>query len=204
VQSTKSPRFNQLKHFFVGKNVLDLGCAVGYRKPDWMHKSIKEVAKSIYGIDLDAKSVAEIQKMGYDVGNYNAQDFELNRKFDLIHAGELIEHLDNFRGFLSCAKNHLAPGGLLLITTPNALRINNAIYSVLGGLRVNAEHTCWFCETTLSALLDRMGFEVVETGYVRHSTYNAFRKVMLKLRSLMLPERVAWNTLYVVAKAKES
>lgn len=204
VKSTKSTRFRQLQKFYQGKDILDIGCAVGYKKEDWMHKNIKAIANSIYGLDLDQQSVDEIKSMGFDVEQGNAQDFNLSKKFNMVHAGELIEHLDNPGGFLESVKRHLTSDGVLLMTTPNALRISNFIYAATGGLRVNAEHTCWFCDTTISTLLERKGFEVVEIGYLKHETFSFFRKIMLGMRALVLPERVAWNTLYVIAKAKAS
>ncbi|MFN3841528.1 MAG: class I SAM-dependent methyltransferase [Cyclobacteriaceae bacterium] len=204
VKSTKSTRFRQLKKYFEGKDVLDIGCAVGYQKDDWMHKHIKGVAESVYGLDLDGSSVEEIRKMGYPIEQGNAQQFNLGRKFSLIHAGELIEHLDNPGGFLDCAHQHLRADGVLLITTPNALRISNIIYASTGGLRVNAEHTCWYCETTLKTLLERKGFEVIETGYLKHETFNWIRRLLLWMRGLLLPDRVAWNTLYMVSRLKKS
>jgi 2-polyprenyl-3-methyl-5-hydroxy-6-metoxy-1,4-benzoquinol methylase len=204
VKSTKSTRFYQLQNYYRGKNILDIGCAVGYKKADWMHRNIKSVANSIVGLDLDHKSISEIKAMGFDVEQGNAQNFELNRKFNLIHAGELIEHLDNPGGFLESAHKHLTQDGLLLMTTPNALRISNFIYAATGGLKVNAEHTCWFCDATIKTLLERKGFEVVELGYLKHETFNWFRKLMLSIRAAILPERVAWNTLYVLARIKSN
>jgi 2-polyprenyl-3-methyl-5-hydroxy-6-metoxy-1,4-benzoquinol methylase len=203
VKSTKSTRFKQLQKYYEGKNVLDIGCAVGYKKPDWMHKHIQAVAKSIHGLDLDTGSVEKIRQMGYDVSAADAQNFQLGRKFDLVHAGELIEHLDNPGGFLDSVRAHLNDDGQLLLTTPNALRISNFIYAATGGLRVNAEHTCWYCETTLTTLLTRKGFKVVEIGYLKHETFNVIRKVLLALRAMVLPQRAAWNTLYVVARKSD-
>lgn len=202
VKSTKATRFHQLERFYRDKKILDIGCAVGYQKDDWMFRSIKGIAGSVRGIDLDEKSVKAIREMGFNIEVGNAQSFELKDTFDLIHGGELIEHLDNPGGFLDCARRHLKPDGRLLLTTPNALRISNFIYAATGGLRVNDEHTCWFCEYTLKTLLDRKGFEVVEFGYLKHSTFSLVRKSLLALRSWILPDRVAWNTLYVVARLK--
>jgi 2-polyprenyl-3-methyl-5-hydroxy-6-metoxy-1,4-benzoquinol methylase len=204
VKSTKSTRFRQLQKFYQGKDILDIGCAVGYQKEDWMHKNIKAIAKSIHGLDLDAESIHEIRKMGFDIEQGNAQSFNLNKKFNLVHAGELIEHLDKPGDFLESVSKHLTHDGVLLMTTPNALRISNFIYAATGGLKVNAEHTCWFCETTITTLLERKGFEVVEIGYLKHETFNFFRKSLLALRSMLLPDRVAWNTLFVVAKLRNS
>lgn len=200
VKGTKLTRFTQLQRFYKDKDILDIGCAVGFQKDDWMHGNIKSVARSLYGLDLDAESVQAIRKMGFDVDQGNAQQFDLGRKFNLVHAGELIEHLDNPGGFLESVSRHLTDDGLLLMTTPNALRVSNFLYAATGGLRVNAEHTCWFCDTTITTLLTRKGYEVVEIGYLRHETFNVFRKIMLALRSWLLPDRVAWNTLYVVAR----
>lgn len=201
-KSSKTARFHQLKPFFKGQNILDIGCAVGYKKEDWMHRNIKEVSKSIIGLDRDKEAVEEIRSMGYNVIYGNAQNFDLSQKFDLIHAGELIEHLENPGEFLSSARRHLSENGRLLITTPNALSIVNTLYASTGGLQVNNEHTCWFCEYTMKTLLERMNLEVVEIGYLEHETFNRFRRFFLKMRKFILPKKVAWNTLYVVAKKK--
>jgi len=203
VKSTKSTRFKQLKHFFEGKDILDIGCAVGYKKSDWMHKNIKELANSIHGVDLDKQAIDEIKELGFEVSYGDAQDFKIDKKFNLIHAGELIEHLDNPGDFLKSVHKHLTDDGLVLLTTPNALRVSNFIYASTGGLQVNFQHTCWFCEYTIRTLLERMGLEVVEIGYLKHETFNIFRRAALKIRSIILPDRVAWNTLYVTAKIKK-
>lgn len=202
VKSSKSARFKQLKPYFEGQDILDIGCAVGYKKEDWMHRNIQEVSNSVLGLDRDKEAVEEIKGMGFNVVYGNAQDFDLNQKFGLIHAGELIEHLENPGDFLDSARRHLSSDGKILITTPNALSIANVIYASTGGLKVNDEHTCWFCEYTLTTLLERMGFEVIEVGYLEHETFNTFRNTFLKMRKAALPERVVWNTVYVVAKEK--
>ncbi len=202
VKGTKSTRFDQVRHFFVDKNVLDIGCVVGFKKPDWMHGNINKVAKSVQGIDIDKEKIDLIKAEGYNVRYEDGQNFDLGETYDLVHAGELIEHLDNFRGFFDSVKKHMRPDSRLLLTTPNALRVGNFVYSMTGGLKVNDEHTCWFCKTTMATLLERNGLEIEEMGYLKHETYSLPRKVMSKVMRSILSEDNKWNTLYVYAKLK--
>jgi 2-polyprenyl-3-methyl-5-hydroxy-6-metoxy-1,4-benzoquinol methylase len=196
-------RFESLKPFFLDKTVLDVGCAGGYGRPNWFHESISKVARELVGIDINQTVISSATSQGFNVKYGDAQSFSLNRKFDVVHAGELIEHLDNFHGFLQSAKEHLASNGILLLTTPNATRINNVIYSIFGGLRVNPEHTCWFCEKTITTLLERNGLDIVSIDYIRHPQKSFFRRIISKVVRLFLPDRVAWNNLRVIAKAKD-
>lgn len=193
-------RFEQLQNYFVNKRVLDVGCAVGYKKPNWMHQLIQEKALYVKGIDIDSSAVNEIKARGFNMECADAQNFQLDEKFDLIHAGELIEHLDDLHGFLSSCKRHLSIGGELLITTPNGMRIVNFIYSLFGGLEINKEHICWFCDKTITALLNRNGFDVTSLGYLKHESRGLTRKLTSSFLRIFLPNRVAWNTLIVLAK----
>lgn len=196
-------RFEQIESYVTNRRVLDVGSVVGYKGNNWMHKLIGEKASYLLGIDIDKTAVEEIEKMGFNVIYADAQNFDLDDKFDVVHAGELIEHLDNFHGFLQSVKRHLVPGGMLIMTTPNGMRIGNFVYSILGGLKVNAEHTCWFCEKTISSLLKRNGFEVVRIDFLKHESRGFFRSLISKAIRSVLPRRVIWNTLFVVAKPLE-
>lgn len=194
-------RFEQLKVFFVNKRVLDVGCAGGYGRPNWMHEAISKTALYTKGIDISEAVIADAKSKGFNVEFGDAQAFSLNEKFDVVHAGELIEHLDNFHGFLQSSKKHLAPDGILLLTTPNATRMNNFIYSLFGGLQVNAEHTCWFCEKTITTLLIRNGYKIEKFDYIKHRPKSLLRRMISAVIRAVVPDRVAWNNIMVVAKA---
>ena len=47
-------------------------------------------------------------------------DFVPHQKFDLIHMGGMLKHLDDPASLLRRASGWLKPGGLLVATTPNA------------------------------------------------------------------------------------
>jgi SAM-dependent methyltransferase len=129
----------------------------------------------------------------------DAQTLDLGRTFDVVWAGELIEHLSCAGGFLDAARRHLAPGGQLVLTTPNAFAVSNFVYRIGGKPRVNRGHTCWYDETTLSQLLRRHGFDVVEVAYLPHRTPGRGRALVAGAVRTVLPRHLAENTLLVVA-----
>jgi len=84
----------------------------------------------------------------------NAETVKVNKKFDLVVAGEIIEHLNNAGVFLDNMASHLRKGGRIIITTPN---VKSLAYLFFKG---NCEHTCWYCKYTLKELVERHGFKV--------------------------------------------
>jgi 2-polyprenyl-3-methyl-5-hydroxy-6-metoxy-1,4-benzoquinol methylase len=193
-------RYNVLRPFVQGKSLFDVGCAVGYKRPFWLHGELSKIASTAVGIDIDQGAVDEISQMHphVQVQTADARSFSLGQQFDIVHAGELIEHIDNFNGFFSSVKQHLLPDGKLLLSTPNADYYTHLLYNLTGGLHVNEEHVCWFCVKTLSTLITRNGFEILEFKYLQQPTYG-LRKVA-KGFSNLLPERVSKPTLFVVAR----
>jgi SAM-dependent methyltransferase len=194
-------RFARVRGHLEHRTVLDVGAGSGIDRPDWMHASVASVATEAVGVELDAKLAARARERGYDVIAGDAESLDLGRTFDVVWAGELIEHLSCAGAFLDGARRHLVPGGRLVLTTPNAFAISNFVYRIGGRPRVNRGHTCWYDETTLTQLLERHGYEVVEVSYLRHRTPGRVRALLAGAVRALLPGHVAENTLLVVAQA---
>jgi len=130
------------------------------------------VARHCMGIDIVADEIARWKAKGHNVILADAEDFAVDRKFDIIVASDLIEHLANPGKFLDRARRHLKISGRLCIVTPNAHSLNNVFKSLLGlGVESNPEHACWYDRTTLRQLLARFGFHPIEEywqDYKRH------------------------------------
>ena len=92
-----------------------------------------------------------------------------------------------------------SPHGRLVLTTPNAFAISNFVYRIGGRPRINKGHTCWYDETTITQLLQRHGYEVVELAYLAHRTPGRVRAVAAGAVRSLLPRHLAENTLLVVA-----
>lgn len=198
------PRISELIPLVRDRHVLDVGCTSGLGRPDWIHAAIARASSSTVGVDIDAEGIQQARDLGYDVRSADAEVLDVDGVFDVVHAGELIEHLDNPRAFLAACRRRLDTGGTLVLTTPNVFAISNFIYRIGGMAKVNADHTCWYCEDTLTQLLERNGFEVMELRYLRHESPNRLRSLASRLVRAWLPDRLAWNTLLAVARVAPS
>lgn len=179
-----------------GKKVLDLGCVQhdprAAKSKKWLHKAIRKVALEIKGLDLDKKGILALEEMGYDnlvIGD--AQDFDLGETFDVIVAGDLIEHLHNVGGFLISCVKHMSAQSELLICTPNPWHWHKWIRAFYRHPPVNEEHVLWMCPITLKQLADRFGLSVLFVEYGSQRIKDSF---------LPIPRRVRHSTFYAVLK----
>lgn len=154
-----------------GKRVLDIGCvnhSLSSRQAKyWLHGILRKNASYLVGMDYEKDQIECLKKEGYNAVYGDATDFNLDEKFDLIVAGEIIEHLTSPGKLLECAKRHLLPGGKLILTCPNA---NNVIYfienCVMGYERDNTDHTCLFTPVTMGVMLQKCGYRAISFHFV--------------------------------------
>ena len=166
-----------------GKNVLDLGCVQDIAKvdsPDWLHAKIKEIATSLIGFDI-----IPIRKKGFHIYKVNLEEiFKADsRFFDTVVAGDIIEHLSNPGMFLDNIKRLRFDKAI--ITTPNVM---SPKYWTLGKEKVHKGHTCWYSMQTLSQLLSRKGFEIVDKSYGFDQKINGIRPLLRFLIYKILPQ----------------
>jgi len=200
-EGTLRDRFDVVLPLIRGRTVLDVGCASRYGRPDWLHGLLVESFPEVVGIDIDEETIVVLQAKGLDVCLADAQDFDLDRKFDTVFAGEIIEHLDDFHGFLTSVRRHLTPGGQLVLTTPNVFYIGGFVYRWGGHGQVHPEHTCWFCEDTLRRVLAVNGYSHVDIAFSGHRSPTALRRAATLAARHVLPARLALDTLIAVATA---
>lgn len=166
-----------------GKKVIHLGCAdhleliSSKRKNNmWLHDLLTNASEQCIGFDINKKAVEYINRdLGINNVFYediikNPSNRMYNSEWDIMVMGEILEHVDNPVEFLSTIKK-LYKGYLkrLAITIPNALRLENYIFSQKGYECINSDHRYWFTPYTISKVIHEAGLEVEEilmtTGY---------------------------------------
>jgi 2-polyprenyl-3-methyl-5-hydroxy-6-metoxy-1,4-benzoquinol methylase len=128
-----------------------------------MHDMICKEARYCLGVDIEKAELSKLREKGYNVKFADVEKMDLGKKFDVVVAGELIEHLSNPGSFVERTNLHLKKNGILILTTPNPLSFGIIYKKLLGkNVRVHDQHTCFFDAQTLGQLLNRYGFEVEE------------------------------------------
>ena len=156
--------------------LLDVGFAehnLEYAKSaEWFHGKLRATKKhEIFGLDNNESAVREIQKhMGFSncvIGDATDQELLVEGGlFDAIHAGDIIEHLDNVGGFLGFCKKNLKEDGVIVITTPNPCTREIIKRAKTFGLLANLEHTSWVTPSNMNELCRRFGFIFAESHYI--------------------------------------
>jgi SAM-dependent methyltransferase len=158
-----------------GKSVLHLGCTNypytddAIAKDMLLHPEIEKVAGEVYGIDSDEQGIKELTERGSD--NILQGDLErlgeidLDKTFNTIVAGDMIEHLDNPGLFLDGIKRFMRPDSRLVLTTINAYCGMRFLWYGLRGKRgriefVHPDHVAYYSYSTLKLLVERHGMKV--------------------------------------------
>lgn len=152
------------------RRVLDLGCAgqaTRQNDANWLHRRILNVASSCVGADYDHDEVQRLRAAGFDVvfADVAAGAGELKglHPFEIVVAGELIEHLSRLDALFSFARSVLDPGGRLILTTPNPFALLRVANGRRGISRDNADHVVLAFPGGIVELAERCGFRLLET-----------------------------------------
>lgn len=157
-----------------GKKVLHLGCAdehlvdLKLKNNAHLHAQLASVASELWGVDVSAEGILQLRQAGFtnlihgDVERLDDIDELRDQHFDVIIAGELIEHLSNPGLFLKGCRGLCSPDTELILTTPNALVYSQPIFACLNREAVHPDHTLFWSPSTLRTLIRRSGLAIKE------------------------------------------
>lgn len=130
-----------------GQRVLDIGCGPG-RFSAYCQGPYK-------GIDLNPKAVSDALRHGRNVVLERLED-QPEEAFDVVTLFQVLEHVTDPQAFLAEAARRVAPGGRLVVTTPD-----------MGGYMASSpnhvlnyppHHVSWWTAEAITALMAANGF----------------------------------------------
>jgi 2-polyprenyl-3-methyl-5-hydroxy-6-metoxy-1,4-benzoquinol methylase len=178
-----------LRRSYEAKAILHIGCtgapntAVRWREGTLLHKNLCDnlvAGQQLVGVDIDEPSLTWLQeRMPHQEllladAHHLSDCFGPDMRFDLVLAGDVIEHLANPGLFLESARMVLDAGGRILITTANAFGVAGFAKALLDHEPVHPEHTAYFSRSTLGRLCELCGLRMVRFGYYRCESMTSF------------------------------
>jgi 2-polyprenyl-6-hydroxyphenyl methylase/3-demethylubiquinone-9 3-methyltransferase len=155
-----------LAHVGAGERVLDVGCAEGRFAAE-----LARAGADVVGIDVAEEPLRRARARYPELdlrlidgeGQWGLQD----ASFDVVWAGEVIEHVADTAAWLSQVRGVLRSGGRLLLSTPDhglllRLRVACSTRAFAAHFDPRGEHLRFYVRATLVALLEDFGFEDVE------------------------------------------
>ncbi len=198
-------RVDFIKKSCEGKKVLHLGCTnFPYTRESianemLLHFELEKVASELYGFDFDQEGLDILKEAGgknlFRADLQKLCEVGLSETFDVIIAGEMIEHLSNPGLFLQGIKRFMNSESNLVITTINAYcAMRFMIYGLRGkGGRnepVHPDHVAYYSYKTLSLILERENLTVKNFYFYdigkehrpfNRGIYNVFNDICVKI-----------------------
>ena len=111
-----------------GLRVLDLGCRTGALTQYYA------TGNEVVGVDVDREALAEAAELGIET-HWADADAALpfpDESFDVVVAGELLEHIRDPAGLVGEARRVLRPGGRIVASVPNGFRLKHRLRFLAG------------------------------------------------------------------------
>jgi 2-polyprenyl-3-methyl-5-hydroxy-6-metoxy-1,4-benzoquinol methylase len=148
-----------------GERVLDVGCGAGE-----FSAKLARAGAHVVGIEVAPTALDRART------NHPDLDFRLveldqplpfdDNSFHVVWAGEVIEHVADTARWLSELRRVLAPGGRLLLSTPNHGRVLLALRGIEHFSDPLGDHLHLYTRRSLRQLLEEFGFGELEVRAV--------------------------------------
>ncbi len=168
-----------------GHRVLHLGCVgntdlsseqrvqLSQQSLHWKLSNQAEVV----GVDYSAEVIGEYKRLGifnniFQGDVQRLEELNIKKKFDVVIAADIIEHLSNPGGMLDGIKHFCSKASRVVITTPHAFGLPNFIRFLRGSFTDGEEHVMTFNFDNIENLLVRHGYEIqrFDTCFQAHAS----------------------------------
>ena len=164
IHAPPTKRFDEIIRYLgnvSGKKILDVGASNG----EFLYL-LKNIGADTYGVEINTKTANAALKLGLNIftgfleeANYR-DDF-----FDIVHLGDILEHVTNPRALLAECRRVLRPGGILIVRTLNmdcfwadtTLRLYR-LFGIPWSAVTPPHHLHFFTWDNLNQLLGQVGF----------------------------------------------
>jgi len=153
-----------------GLRVLDVGGGAGWELLALRESDSRVQATQVVDLDPGAQALAQANGHGYFCGRI--EDFETEERFDLVVLLNLIEHVQDPEQVMRKVRSLLAPGGLVLVKTPNWDALDARLFrqDSWAGLHC-PRHWVLFTKRSFAMLARRSGLKIRAASYTQGAPF---------------------------------
>lgn len=164
------------------KKILEVGCGQGE-----FLQILTEFPVKAYGVEHNYEFVEKAQSKGLNVFQGFAETsgtLFYNAPYDAFLSFNFLEHQPFPNEMMRCIYNNLKDGGYGLVTVPSFEYIfeNDSFYELM------RDHIAYYSEDTLSFLMEKNGFDVINTRRINRDTIEAIVQKRGKINISRLTE----------------
>jgi SAM-dependent methyltransferase len=139
---------------------------------DFRAKKVLEIGPSPNGgtiryltalADVDGLEISEfatnyLKNLGFSMYCGSINDVHIDKKYDIILAYEVVEHLRDPKASFANIFNHLADGGIFIFSTGNAKSVRASVSGRKWIYFLPPQHLFYYAEETVTRYLEKAGF----------------------------------------------
>ncbi len=156
-------------------SVLDLGCRTG----DFLMHFDSNITRD--GVEITEEYASIAKSRGLNIYNSKLEDTKFDKKYEVISAFAILEHLVSPLEFLDNINDLLADNGILIILIPNHENLKTWIIDTFTKVRwlmySPPEHLNLFSRSFLDGYLNKKGFVLVKRYWTSGGTFNPFSRI---------------------------
>ena len=178
------------------KKILDIGCSYGFLEKKLIEKGCTNIEAWDLQEPLENKNIYR-DKWEHKIVNVENEWPDDDKKFDVIFALEIIEHMIDTDKFIKKCKNKLMPNGILIISTPNIASLRSRAKLAIGRYPCSMEyrnidhHVRMYTVPTLKSHLSEYGFKVNSCTGINFLPIKWHKSKVLEIVSEFLADRFA-------------
>lgn len=168
------------RHPLVGRRALDVGCGAGL-----LAEPLARMGADVTGVDAAPENIAAARDhaagQGLDIAYFAGELAALPpATFDLVTSMEVVEHVADPAAFVGELAARLAPGGLMVLSTPNRTALSKLLL-VEAAERIGAvprgthDWDQFLKPEELTTLLEDAGLEVIDRTGLSPSPAKGFK-----------------------------
>jgi SAM-dependent methyltransferase len=204
-------RLDYLTSVCKGRRILHVGCADAplaierINAGQLLQQRVEKVATEVIGIDISEESIQLLQENGIvSVRVMDAEQMSFDRKFEVILAGDVLEHVSNPGLFLKQIPELLEPNGELIIAVPHAFTLLALKVWLSQKESVHKDHCFYYSPKVLTQLCARYGLLPTKLSYTVQPRTTGESKLYCTFRDLLIRWRPTAAPAFIMHFKRES